>query len=172
MNILYIFDSIKMKKALIILLLFFCGITAHGQSLSMGDLTNLATFNMDNANNFLVIGKPFKQQYIQDVNGLTIHHYQGITPASKTEIVTVGDGFVTASGTLLHKVTYTTTQMKYILNLINQAKKGNLNRNFMGTDQYNHIYVYANTLYTVRIFVKNDESSGTVEVKQNDFVNY
>jgi hypothetical protein len=161
-----------MKKALVILVLFFCGIVAQAQTLSMSDLTNLATFDMANANNFLVIGKPFKQTYIQDINKLTIHHYQGKTPTSKNENVTVGDGFVTASGTLLHKVTYTSTQIKYIQNLIGQTHSVGLHRLFLGSDKYNNIYVYNNQLYTVRIFIKNDNSSGTVEVKQNDFVNY
>lgn len=161
-----------MKSTFTVLLLFFCGITARGQTLSMSDLTNLATFNMADANNFLVIGKPFRQKYMQDVNGITIHHYQGTTPASKSETIAVGDGFVTASGTLLHKVTYTTTQLKYVLALINQAHAFGLNCIFKGSDKYNNIYVYTNTLYTVRIFLKNDNSAGTVEVKQNDFVAY
>ena len=161
-----------MKKGLIILVLLFCGALARAQTLSMSDLTNLATFDMANANNFLVIGKPFKQTYMQDVNKLTIHHYEGKSPESKNETVTVGDGFVTASGTLLHKVTYTSTQIKYVQNLIGQTHSVGLRRLFMGNDKYNNIYVYNNQLYTVRIFIKSDNSLGTVEVKQNDFVNY
>src|ERR1700759_1714608 len=161
-----------MRKALAIFILFFCGMAAHGQSLSMSDLTNLATFNMDDANNFLVIGKPFRQKYMQDINGRTLHHYQGSTPASKSETIVVGDGFVTGSGTLLHKVSYTTTTIKYITALMGQAHAFGLNRIFKGSDRYNNIFVYTNNLYTVRIFVKNDNSEGTIEVKQNDFVTY
>lgn len=161
-----------MKKTLIISFLFFCGMAARAQSLSLSDLTNMATFDMGRANVFLTQGKPFKQIYMEDKGKLVIHHYKGITPASKCETVVVGDGFVTASGTLLHTVTYTSTQTKYILNLLGQAHAAGFNRSFLGADAYKKIYVYANGLYTMRIFINLDNSSGTIEVKQNDFVTY
>jgi len=161
-----------MRKILVVLLLVYCGMDVQAQSLSLSDLTNMATFDMGRANVFLTQGKPFKQIYMEDKGKLVIHHYKGVTPASKSETVIVGNGFVTASGTLLHTVTYTSTQTKYILNLIAQAPASGFNRNFLGADQYRKIYVYANTLYTLRIFLNLDNTAGTVEVKQNDFVTY
>lgn len=161
-----------MKKTLLISFLILCSLVTRAQSLSLSDLTNMATFDMGRANVFLTQGKPFKQIYMEDKGKLTIHHYKGITPASKCETVVIGDGFVTASGTLLHSVTYTSTQTKYILTLIGQAHAAGFNRNFLGADAYKKIYVYANTLYTMRIFINLDNSAGTVEVKQNDFVTY
>jgi len=161
-----------MKKLLIVSFFVISCIAVQAQSLSLSDLTNMATFDMGRANVFLTQGKPFKQIYMEDKGKLLIHHYKGITPASKSESVVVGDGFVTASGTLLHSVTYTSTQTKYILNLIGQAHAAGFNRNFLGADAYKKIYVYANTLYTMRIFINRDNSEGTIEVKQNDFVKY
>jgi hypothetical protein len=161
-----------MKKTLLVSFLIIYGITVQAQSLSLSDLTNMATFDMGRANVFLTQGKPFKQIYMEDKGKLVIHHYKGITPASKCETVVVGDGFVTASGSLLHSVTYTSTQTKYVLNLLGQAHAAGFNRNFLGADAYKKIYVYASTLYTMRIFINLDNSAGTVEVKQNDFVTY
>jgi hypothetical protein len=161
-----------MKNPLVILFLVFCGVSVRAQSVSISDLTNLSTLNITDAHNFLTQGKPFKQLYMQDVNGLSIRHYQGTTPASLKETIIIGDGIKTSSGTLLRTVTYTTTKTKYIINLIAQAPGTGLNKNFQGADMYSNIYVFENMLYTVRIYLKNDDSEGTVEVKQKDFTNF
>jgi hypothetical protein len=159
-----------MKKLFTILFLVFCIANVRAQSLSLTDITNLATLNTSDANNFLTQGKPFKETFEQKVKDNILKHYTSI--ASKAETIVIGDGFKSDAGTFLHVVSYTTTQRKYLLNLIAQAQSAGLAKNFEGTDRFNSIYVFDNYLYTVRIFLKNGSTSGTIEVKQRDFVNY
>jgi hypothetical protein len=159
-----------MKKLFTLFFLFSCVITVKAQSLSLTDITNLATLNTPDANNFLTQGKPFKETFEQKVKDNTLKHYASTT--TKAETIVIGDGFKSEAGTFLHIVNYTTTQRKYLLNLIAQAQSAGLAKNFEGTDRFNSIYVFDNYLYTVRIFLKNGSTSGTIEVKQRDFVNY
>jgi len=159
-----------MKKLFTILFLVFSVAAVRAQSLSLTDITNLATLDLPEANVFLTQGKPFVEVFQQKVKDNNLIHYRSI--ASKSEIIVIGDGFKSEAGTFLHVVNYTTTQRKYLLNLIAQAQNAGLAKNFEGTDRYNSIYVFDNYLYTVRIFLKNGSTTGTVEVKQRDFVNY
>src|ERR1700712_326401 len=107
-----------MKKLLAILGLCLSAIAANAQSISMSDLTNLATINTTDANYFLTSGKPFKQDYSEVLNGLTLRHYVGTTATSKCENIMMGDGIKTSTSLVLNVVTYTTTNTKYILELI------------------------------------------------------
>jgi hypothetical protein len=159
-----------MKKLLVIMVLCFGVIGARAQSISMSDLTNLATINLTDGNNFLTSGKPFKQEYEQDVNGLTLRHYVGITAASRPETLTIGDGIKTKSNKVLHTVTYNTTDTKYLLHLIAEAQSAELKKNFEGADQFNNIYIFDNFLYSVHVFIRTDNSGGFVKVEQKDFV--
>ena len=159
-----------MKKLLVILGLCLGTIAAHAQSVSMSDLTNLATINMTDANYFLTSGKPFKQDYTEALNGFNLRHYVGTTPASKCETVMMGDGIKTSTDLVLHVVTYTSTNTKYILELIGQAKSAELKKNFQGVDQFNNIYIFDNFLYTVHVYIKTDNSEGTVKVEQKYYV--
>ena len=161
-----------MKKLYIILFLAFCAATVRAQSLSLTDITNLATLDANDGNNFLTQGKPFKETYQQNVGGHILRHYKSIAVPSTSESIVIGDSFQSDAGTHLHIVNYTTTQRKFLLNLLAQATGAGLAKNFQGTDRFNSIYVFDNYLYTVRIFLKNDGGSGTIEVKQRDFVNY
>jgi hypothetical protein len=159
-----------MKKLLVMLVLCLSAVISHAQSVSMSDLTNLATINMTDANYFLTSGKPFKQEYSQEVNGLTLRHYVGTTAASKCESVIMGDGIKTSTPLVLHVVTYTSTNTKYLLELIGQAKSAELKKNFQGVDQFNNIYIFDNFLYTVHVYIKTDNSEGTVKVEQKYYV--
>jgi hypothetical protein len=162
-----------MRNFFILLFLAFLGVNVHAQSLSLTDLTNLATLSVNDGHNFLTQGKPFKEIYQEQAkSGYTLLHYKSIAKRAKSETIVIGDGFKSDAGTFLHIVNYTTTDRKYLLNLIAQANGAGLAKNFQGTDLYNSIYVFDNYLYTVRVFLKNDNSSGTIEIKQRDFVNY
>ena len=146
-------------------------IVARAQSISMSDLTNLATINLTDANNFLTSGKPFKQKYTeQSPDGFLLHHYSGTTPASMPEIVVIGDGIKTKSERVLHTVTYKSTSTKYLLTLVDEAQSAELKKSFQGADQYNNIYIFDNFLYTVQVYIKNDNTGGFVKVDQKDFV--
>lgn len=159
-----------MKNSLLILLLFFCGINARAQTVSLTDLTSIANLSNGDARTFLMQGKGFKQLYSQEMNSLTIEHFQNVTNGQK-ETVIIGDGVRTGSGVLLHHVTYTTTQVKYILKLITEATSAGLSLNFQGADQFKNIYLYDNFLYTVFIYINVDNTEGSVVVKQKDYNN-
>jgi len=145
-------------------------IGARAQSVSMSDLTNLATINLTDGNNFLTSGKPFKQEYTETVNGFILHHYIGTTAASKSENIVIGDGVRTKSDKVLHTVIYNSTNTKYLLQLIGDAQSAELKKNFQGADQFNNIYIFDNFLYSVHVFIKTDNSGGFVKVDQKDFV--
>lgn len=157
-----------MKKYLALIVLSLLGISAHAQNLTMSDITNLASLSNSEAHNSLTFERPFQEKYTENVNGLTIDHYQGNTPSSKSETVTIGYGGKSTSGVFLHAVTYNTTNVKYLLNLINQAKSVGLTKQFQGADNNNNIYLFTNFLYTVNVYIANDNSKGFITVKQNE----
>jgi len=161
---------IKMRCLRIIVVLFFLAAGAHAQTLSLYDLTNLANLNSSEAGNYLIQGKAFKRLYSQQVDGLNIEHYQSTT--TKTETVIIGNGIKTADGKLLHLVKYNTTQSKHILDFIAQAPATGLSMSFQGSDATRNIYLFANFLYTVNIYLNNDNSAGDVEVQQKDYLDY
>jgi hypothetical protein len=162
----YIFDT--MKKYLAIIVLSLMGIGAHAQNLTMSDITNLASLSNSEAHNSLTFERPFQQKYTENVDGLTIDHYQGNTPSSKSETVTIGYGAKTTSGVFLHTVTYNTTNVKYLLSLIAQAKSVGLVKQFQGADSSSNIWLFNNFLYTVNVYIANDNSKGSITVKQNE----
>jgi len=157
-----------MKKYMVITGLIFLAMGVRAQNLTMSDITNLAGLNNSEAHNNLTFERPFQQKYTEKVNGLAIDHYQGNTPASKCETVTIGYGDKTTAGVFLHTVTYTTTNVKYLLSLIAQAKSAGLTEHFEGADATSNIYLFDNFLYTVNVYINNDHSKGSVTVKQNE----
>lgn len=157
-----------MKKYLAVIVLSLCGIGVRAQNLTLSDITNLASLSNSEAHNSLTFEMPFQQKYSENVNGLTIDHYQGNTPSSKSETVTIGYGAKTTAGIFLHTVTYNTTNTKYLLNLIGQAKSVGLTKQFQGADQSSNIWLFTNFLYTVNVYVANDNSRGSITVKQNE----
>jgi hypothetical protein len=146
----------------------FLAAGVRAQSLTMSDITNLASLNNSEAHNSLTFERPFREKYTESVNGLTIDVYQGITPVSKCESVTIGYGNKTTAGIFLHTVTYTTTNVKYLLSLIAQAKSVGLDKHFQGADATSNIYLFDNFLYTVDVYINNDNTKGSVTVRQNE----
>jgi len=161
-----------MKNYLAALVLVLLGMSAHAQNLTMSDLTNLAELGNTEAHNNLTFEKPFKQLYTQVIKGLTISHYQGTTPSSKSEMVIIGYGVKNGEGTFLHSVTYTSTNVKYIRNLLAQAQLAGLDKHFQGADANRTIYMYTNWLFTINVYINNDNSKGAVEIQENDTMDY
>lgn len=157
-----------MKQYLAFIVLSLLGISVHAQSLTLSDITNLSSLNSAEAHNSLTFERPFQQKYTEKINGSTIDHYQGNTPASKSETVTINYGPKIGLGAPLNTVTYNTTNIKYLRNLIAQAKSIGLNKQFQGTDNSNNIYLFSNFLYTVNIYIANDNSKGFISVREND----
>jgi uncharacterized protein YfaT (DUF1175 family) len=161
-----------MKKLLFIVFPLFLGLNVHAQNVSLPDLINLASLTNDQAQGYLTEGKPFKQAYTQNVDGLNIEQFQLGNSVANKETVTVGNGIKTNSGVFLHTVIYTTPQTKYLLSLIAQAKKSDLDMYFQGADATKSIYLFDNVLYTVNIYINIDNTAGSVEVKQKEYMNY
>jgi hypothetical protein len=157
-----------MKQFLAVIVLSMFAISVHAQSLTLSDITNLASLNSSEAHNSLTFERPFQQKYTEKVNGSTIDHYQGNTPASKSETVTINYEPKTALGASLNTVTYNTTNIKYLHNLIAQAKSIGLTKQFQGADRNNNIYLFSNFLYTVNIYIANDNSKGFIMVRENE----
>jgi len=157
-----------MKQFLAVIVLSIFAISVRAQSLTLSDITNLASLNSSEAHNSLTFERPFQQKYTESVNGSTIDHYQGNTPASRSETVIINYGPKTALGASLNTVTYNTTNIKYLRNLIAQAKSVGLTKQFQGGDNSNNIYLFSNFLYTVNIYIANDNSKGFISVREND----
>ena len=159
-----------MKQLRLILILLFVGAGAHAQTLSIPDLTNLANLNNAEAGNYLVQGKAFKLLYSQIVDGLNIQHYE--STVAKGEVVIIGNGIQTTDGKLLHTVKYSSAKAQYVLGLVAQGPSAGLSMDFHGADVSRNIYLFNNLLYTVNIYVNNDNSAGNVDVKQKDYLDY
>jgi hypothetical protein len=156
-----------MKKCLAVIVLLISGLAAHAQNLTMSDITNLASLNNSEAYNSLTFERPFQRVATEQIDGRIIDHYRGNTPSSKCETVTIGFGGKTTEGVFLHTVTYETTNIKYLLSLIAQAKSAGLKKDFQGADSGSNIYMFDNFLYTVNVYISNDHSKGSVTVRQN-----
>jgi hypothetical protein len=171
-TIVYLFSKkniyLSMKKYLAIIVFVLLSVCARAQNLTLSDITNLASLTNSEAHNSLTFERPFRQKYTENVNGLTIDHYEGTTPSSQAESVLIGYGDKTTNGNFLHTVTYATTNVKYLQNLITQAKSLGLTKQFQGGDASNNIYLFTNFLYSVNVYIANDNSKGSITVKQNE----
>ena len=166
-----------MKNYLFILILICLGAGVKAQSVSMSDLTNLVSLDPSNAHDFLTEGKPFVEYNpnnaaYEEVNGLMVRHYYGVNPKSRSESLLVSAAAVDLTGLQKHTVTYVSTNTKYLLNLISQAKNSGLFREFKGNDAYNNIYLFNSALYYVSVYIKNDMSKGVIQVRQKVYNNY
>ena len=157
-----------MKRYFALLLLVFLAAGARAQSLTLSDIANLASLDGSQAHTSLTFEKPFRELYSEEANGFVIAHYQGTTPASKSETIIIGYGVKNSAGNILHNVTYTSTNVNYVLRLITEAKSAGLVKLFQGADADKNIYLFNSYLYTVNIYINNDNSRGSVEIKQND----
>jgi len=87
-----------------------------------------------------------------------------------TEKIIAGGYTKLYNGTLLRTVVYTSTDPQHIINMISQAKRYGLELKFRGADAYNNIYLYDNSFYHVSIYLRRDQSSGLVEIKQKEYL--
>ncbi len=161
-----------MKKYLVILLLFISA-GSYAQTLTFSDLTNLANLTNDEARSYLIAGRKFKLMTVQQIDGLQVEEFQNIKGGrANLETITIGMGTKSADGQMLHKISYYTNQKQYIFNLLAQTHSNGMNLLFRGNDVVKNIYLYSSYLYAVNIYLRLDESSGAIEIKQKDFPSY
>lgn len=161
-----------MKRALLIALLLFCSVAVFAQSITINDLANISNLSNAEAHNYLTLGKKFKRQYIQDVDGNSIEHLNKVGPDNKEETIVIGVGSKLSSGTILRTVTYATSTSQHIINLIGQAKHMGLIMKLHGSDAKNDIYLFDNDFFHIVIFLNHDNISGSVEVHQKEYLGF
>ena len=158
-----------MKKFLLFLLMILGCAFAQAQSLSMSDLTSLATLKNDAARNYLTAGNKFKLMTIEQIDGMSVEEFQSTKGgAANQETVLIGMGIKNAEGDVLHTVNYKTKQKNHILNLLGQAPNTGLNLYFRGNDRLRNIYLYNSFAYQVMVYLSLDESEGSIVIKQKD----
>ncbi|RWY55518.1 hypothetical protein [Mucilaginibacter gilvus] len=161
-----------MKKYLLILFLFCLRMSSNAQSITFYDLTNLTNLSNGQAHTYLVLGRVFKHQFIEEKDGKKIEHFRSINPNVSEQTITIGVNTALSSGTVLRSVTYTTRNPQHVLNLIAQAKSGKLTMKFQGSDVDNNIYVFDNDFYHVKMYISTTENKGTVVIEQKNYIGY
>jgi len=160
-----------MKRYLFILpLMLFCSLKMYGQSVKFTDLVFLTSLTNDGVYSNLVQGNAFRQDYSEDVNGQQIEYFKSIGAKPNSERIAVGKYTKLYNGTILRTLYYTSTDVQNIINMIGQAKRYGLDLQFRGVDAANNIYLYDNSFYLVSIYLRRDQTSGMVEIKQKEYL--
>lgn len=155
-----------MKKYLLTLIIYLCCTNLHAQSISLLNLINLTSLNNAQAGNTLTAGKVWYLQYGEELNGFVVEHYQSVAQPVKKETIIIGTGFKTASGAVLHTVSYVSPKTQDVINLVGQTKTSGLAIFFQGSDAKDNIYIYENFLYHMVVRLSLDNSKGTIDITQ------
>jgi hypothetical protein len=161
-----------MKKSLFFLPLLLLGsLIANAQSIKFTDLVYMTPMNNDAVYANLKQGSAFKQDYSEDVDGYPMEYFKKADAKPDLERIAVGRYTKLYNGTILRTLDYTSTDVQNIDNMVSQAKRSDMVLMFEGADDVNSIYLFTNNFYQVSIYVRHDQTSGTVEIKQKEFLN-
>ncbi|MDB5144820.1 MAG: hypothetical protein JWQ66_3533 [Mucilaginibacter sp.] len=154
------------RYLLITFLLLFACTGGYAQSLSFEELKDLTNLNNDQAHNYLIVSKGFKKKgkHIYDGRDFEIFKSNRTDPA-KAETVSLRSSEVT-SGEVSRQVIYYTLRLQDINALLAQAKKSDMDMVFKGSDKYNNIYRFDNSLFMAIISISLDKRSGTIRVEE------
>jgi hypothetical protein len=161
-----------MNKYILITLLTFCCANVFGQSITINDLTNISNLPNDEAHKYVVLGKGFKQEYLQGVGSNTLEHLHKTGTDKKEESLIIGEGAKLSNGNILRTVTYKSQTTQHLFNLITQAKSAGLKMNIQGADAVNNIYLFDNNFFHITILVNRNNTFGSVVVKQKEFLGF
>ena len=161
-----------MRRYFLILLLFCFNTGSYAQSISFFDLTNLANLSDAQAHNYLTLGKVFKHQYVETVDGKRVEHFRSVGTRFKEQNITIGVSAILKNGTALHTITYTTFEQQYVVNMIAQAKRSKLTLKFQGIDHDNNIFIFDNEFYRVDMYISTTDNKAMVKVNQKEFAGY
>jgi hypothetical protein len=150
--------------------LFFCGIYSFGQSIKFNDLVYFTTLTNRQVYDNLMEGNIFKQEYMMDVNGQELEYFKNKRSKPAAEKIIIGKYTLLYDGTLLRTISYTSTDAQHIINMISAAKRYGLELKFHGADATNNIYLFDNNFYDVSIYLRRDQKSGLVEIKQKEYL--
>ena len=160
-----------MKKYLFLLpVMLLASLSMYGQSTKFSDLIYFTGLSNGEVHSTLLQGNSFRQDYSVDVNGRQLEYFKNIGTKPNTEKIMVGDFTRLYDGTVLHKVNYTSTDPQHIINMVAQAKRFGLEMKFQGADEANNIYLFDSSFYHVSIYLRRDQTSGLVEIKQKEYL--
>jgi hypothetical protein len=160
-----------MKKHLFFLsVMLIASFSMYGQSTKFSDLIYFTSLSNGEVYNNLLQGNSFRQDYSVNVNGRELEYFKNMIGKPNTEKIMVGDYTRLYNGTVLHTVNYTSTDPQYIINMISQAKRFGLEMKFHGADEANNIYLFDSSFYYVSIYLRRDQTSGLVEIKQKEYL--
>jgi hypothetical protein len=142
----------------------------YGQNIKFNDLVYFTSLTNRQVFDNLMQGNAFRQDYTTSVNGQEVEYFKSIGAKPNSEKINVGVFTKLYNGTILRTVTYTSNDPQNILSMISQAKRYGLLLKFRGVDDSNNIYLYDNDFYHVSIFLRRDQSSGMVEIKQKEYL--
>ena len=161
-----------MKKILFFLPLLLLGsMIAKGQSIKFDDLVYMAPMSNDGVYANLKQGSAFKQDYSEQVDGYSMEYFKRANAKPDQERIISGKYTQLANGTVLRTLDYTSTEVQNILNMVSAAKYAGMDMIFEGADDVNNIYLFSSNLYQVSIYVRHDQTSGLVEIKQKEILN-
>ncbi|MES2809009.1 MAG: hypothetical protein V4619_10315 [Bacteroidota bacterium] len=155
-----------MKKYLLIVLFYMCCNQLHAQSITLLNLLNLANLNNAQIGTTLSANKVWALQYGEELNGFVVEHYQTTAQPVKKETIICGTGFKTATGAVLHSLSYVSPTIQDVINLVGETKKAGLNMFFQGSDPKDNIYIYENFLYHVVVRLAINNSKGVIDITQ------
>jgi hypothetical protein len=155
-----------MRKYLLISLLLFAFSGGYAQSLSFDELKNLTNLNSDQVHNYLLVSKGFKGKGRQVFGGRDFEIFKSNrTDPGKVETVSLRSSEVTR-GEVTRQVMYHTLRLQDINALLAQAQQSDMTMIFRGSDKYNNIYRFDNSLFMAVISISHDKKSGTIQVEE------
>ena len=156
-----------MKKCLLLFTLtVIISASSYSQSVKFSDLVYYTNITSRQVYNTLLASNQFAEESVNVINEQPINHFTKIGKNANSEKIVAGKFIKLADGTILRTVQYTSSSARNILSMISQAKSYGLRLRFRGADPSNNIYLYDNDFYNVSIYLRRDQSSGFVEIKQ------
>jgi hypothetical protein len=160
-----------MKKYLFLLpCLLLSALSMRAQNIKFNDLVYFTSLTNRQVFDNLLQGNAFRQESTTDVNGHDIEVFKSMGPKPDLEKIIVGNFVKLYDGTVLRTVNYTSTKPQNIINMIGQAKRYGLELKFRGADDANNIYLFDSNFYHVSIYLRRDQTSGLIEIKQKEYL--
>lgn len=155
------------KRYFFAIVLLFAAIVSHAQSLSLEELQSLTAMTSDQVHNYLIISKGFKPIGKTVLNGRNYEEFRSnrISPAI-TETIALGQTTALMSGSNARQVIYHTLRMQDLNSLLTQAKRSTMTMIFQGSDAYQNIFRFDNSLFMAVINVSLDKKSGSVQLDE------
>ncbi|NCD71203.1 hypothetical protein [Mucilaginibacter agri] len=159
-----------MKKYLLAVIMLFLGFSkVQAQHINFQDMLSLVGASTAQINQFLTVGKKFEFLSTDMTQGIPVNKYQNRYGADGfRETVITGMGTRQVDGKVLHVLSYTTTSVKHINELIKQITKYGYPLTFKGNDNDKMIRTYESDLYSVAVYTPLPGKSGYYSVEVHE----